>query len=426
MSREERGFDSTVTLPSPDEIRIARDILARGDVDADYPDFKMQKFYVRDEVTGMKRAYVAGAPVRYALNVVGRGTHGYIAADLDDGSLVWIKDSWRLNKPHIRKEADIYRKLMEARVPHISPMVCGGDIEGQETYSQKFVDAPWACETDIIDHGNIHHRVVLSAIGRHLKDFACTRELTTATRDAIEAHCAVFERLKILHGDISDGNILITKEGRGILIDWDMTIDVANGAYFSLTGSWEFMSAALLEGEGKKPRHLQDDLESFVHVFVHHIIRYRPTGLLFLLTCLEKVYRPYMPGQPSLYNTSGKFSFFSGVSIPNAELSGHICESAHRLVKALRRLFFHALYADDDIDPDVRSSAVAKLATSSHILGLFDTALIGQDWAIDDGSQDVLGDGNDEVLGKETKGKRIAPSAALEVKMLRSSKRLRK
>ncbi|KAI0318555.1 hypothetical protein OF83DRAFT_937049 [Amylostereum chailletii] len=39
MSRAERGFDPTVTLPSPEEIRIARDAFEREDIDADYCSF---------------------------------------------------------------------------------------------------------------------------------------------------------------------------------------------------------------------------------------------------------------------------------------------------------------------------------------------------------------------------------------------------
>ncbi|KAI0315903.1 hypothetical protein OF83DRAFT_1293074 [Amylostereum chailletii] len=413
MSREDRGFDPTVTPPSPEEIRIARNAFVREDIDADYPDFRMQKFHVHDEVTGAERTYVAGVPMHYSPNVVSKGTHGYIAADLDDGSLVWIKDSWRLNKAHVRKEADVYRMLVKAEIPHVSSMLYGGDVEGQESCNQNFVDAPWACETDGVSHGKIHHRTVVSSVGRSLKDFTCTHELTAATRDAIEAHRAVFEKLKLLHGDISSGNILITNEGRGILIGWDMAIDVAQGNYFDLTGTWEFMSAALQEGEGNKPRALQDDLESFVHVYVYHILRYRPTGVRSPLGRLESVYRTYVPGKPSNYSTNGKFSFFGGVSISNAELNNHICSSAHSLVKELRRLFFRAIYADDtDIDPDMRPPAIEKLATSAHILELFDTALKGRDWATGDGSQDVLGEDDHDDSGTAKTGKRAASAAS--------------
>jgi RIO-like serine/threonine protein kinase len=37
------------------------------------------------------------------------------------------------------------------------------------------------------------------------------------------AHTAAFNKAHILHRDISAGNILITEEGTGILIDWDLS-----------------------------------------------------------------------------------------------------------------------------------------------------------------------------------------------------------
>ena len=47
------------------------------------------------------------------------------------------------------------------------------------------------------------------------------------------AHKEAFENAKILHRDISVGNILITNDGHGLLIDWDLSKyikDLAMGA----------------------------------------------------------------------------------------------------------------------------------------------------------------------------------------------------
>ena len=48
------------------------------------------------------------------------------------------------------------------------------------------------------------------------------------TRDNA-AHSHAFEDAKILHRDISAGNIILTSEGRGLLIDWELAKDVEAG-----------------------------------------------------------------------------------------------------------------------------------------------------------------------------------------------------
>jgi RIO-like serine/threonine protein kinase len=40
------------------------------------------------------------------------------------------------------------------------------------------------------------------------------------------AHTAAYNKARILHQDISSENILITEEGTGILIDWDLSTKV--------------------------------------------------------------------------------------------------------------------------------------------------------------------------------------------------------
>jgi len=68
-----------------------------------------------------------------------------------------------------------------------------------------------------------HYRVVLREIGRDLLSFDSTTELVTAMRDAVAAHRHAFYDARILHRDISAGNILITTSKRGLLIDWDLS-----------------------------------------------------------------------------------------------------------------------------------------------------------------------------------------------------------
>ena len=46
----------------------------------------------------------------------------------------------------------------------------------------------------------------------------------------LTAHTLAYEKARILHRDVSAGNILITDNGSGILIDWDLSKKVMPGA----------------------------------------------------------------------------------------------------------------------------------------------------------------------------------------------------
>jgi serine/threonine protein kinase len=86
------------------------------------------------------------------------------------------------------------------------------------------------------------YRIVLGVHGRDLTSFTSTREFITAVRDAMigtaffffgtavfstfsfPAHKHAYENARIIHGDVSVGNILITGDGgKGLLIDWDLS-----------------------------------------------------------------------------------------------------------------------------------------------------------------------------------------------------------
>ncbi|KAI0308820.1 hypothetical protein OF83DRAFT_155608, partial [Amylostereum chailletii] len=93
-SPEQRGLDSTVSFPTPEEVVRAQAIFERSSVDP-CPDNVLRKFAVTDDVTGDTRYLVAGRPQVFGRSLAGRATSGYVAVDLQDGTLVWLKDSWR-------------------------------------------------------------------------------------------------------------------------------------------------------------------------------------------------------------------------------------------------------------------------------------------------------------------------------------------
>ncbi|EPQ50669.1 hypothetical protein GLOTRDRAFT_19298, partial [Gloeophyllum trabeum ATCC 11539] len=90
-------------------------------------------------------------------------------------------------------------------------------------------------------------------------------------------HAKAFSEARILHRDVSAGNILIvrtTKDEKvvtsGLLNDWDLSkdIDIKEVRQADRTGTWQFMSARLL-AHRSKIHEVQDDLESFLHVLLY-------------------------------------------------------------------------------------------------------------------------------------------------------------
>ncbi|KAF8191343.1 hypothetical protein BJ912DRAFT_1098407 [Pholiota molesta] len=118
--------------------------------------------------------------------------------------------------------------------------------------------------------------MTLPIISKSLTDFRSSKEFVTAIADAMKTHDAAYFKANILHRDISVRNILISDSG-GLLIDWDLcvTVDPAQGLSrpHKRTGTWQFMSARLLES----PSHyhdIEDDRESALYVILWTALRY--------------------------------------------------------------------------------------------------------------------------------------------------------
>lgn len=118
---------------------------------------------------------------------------------------------------------------------------------------------------------------VTSPAGRPLHTFHSLIELLQVFRDAVKCHRSLCHDAKILHQDISSGNIIILdgQEGegkpKGILIDLDSAIQITEGleAEFEIIGTRPFMAIGVLRGERHTYRH---DLESFLYVFLWTVI----------------------------------------------------------------------------------------------------------------------------------------------------------
>ncbi|KFZ04893.1 hypothetical protein V501_08875 [Pseudogymnoascus sp. VKM F-4519 (FW-2642)] len=118
--------------------------------------------------------------------------------------------------------------------------------------------------------------VVTSPVGRPLGTFHTLLELLQVFRDAIKCHRSLYHDARILHQDISPGNIIILDSKdeqmpKGILIDLDSAIELAEllETEPGITGTRPFIAIGVLKKELHSYRH---DLESFFYVFLWTII----------------------------------------------------------------------------------------------------------------------------------------------------------
>ncbi|KAJ3477491.1 hypothetical protein NLI96_g10424 [Meripilus lineatus] len=218
-----------------------------------------------------------GRPRFMGGGIVGRATRGFIAYDLDNQRLVFLKDYWQPDMESYHPELQTYERLRKANVQFIATPLGGGEVydstnpeSAQKTITQDYLPKPLGHEYPY--SARKHYRLVLEEVAQPLEEYENPVEMVLAVSCAVVAHQQAWEKAGVLHRDISCGNILITgsdAQCRGILIDWDMRKHndkeggLSGPAFRS--GTWLFMSALLLKNPGK-PHHVSDDIESFVHV----------------------------------------------------------------------------------------------------------------------------------------------------------------
>ncbi|KAI6013862.1 hypothetical protein EDC04DRAFT_2579081 [Pisolithus marmoratus] len=214
-------------------------------------------------------------PVR---SLIGRSTRTVPVCDFVEGKLgkkAFLKEYWR--PEGMRGEVEVYEHLVKHDIPHIAPLICGGDVPHGETRTHEH--ARKAGSRPII-HRYLH-RLVLAFVGRRLTQFKCTKELAWVVSHAMQAHWKAFKKAKVLHRDISVNNILIDENGEGVLIDWELAIFLDDNSGSNVlkrhdrTGTWQFISVALLRNPVQLHA-LEDDIESFVHVLGWTILCYLP------------------------------------------------------------------------------------------------------------------------------------------------------
>ncbi|KAI8983168.1 hypothetical protein BD414DRAFT_508316 [Trametes punicea] len=298
--------------------------------------------YYRLEVPekGRMRSFLVGKRVFRAPGMAGRGTRGYVALDIDASTdrFVWLKDAWRTHYELVDQEGSVLEKLNQADVTNVPTLICHGDILDQVTQTPEwwerknplsspppvppFAAAPVASSSrtlvnphpssskslkrgisEVDNHEanpredcplrrHKHYRIVVKEIGLKLTEFQHGQQLLQIIFDCIYAHQEAAIGVKIMHRDISGGNILILPKAlvdpedgtflmkwTGLLVDWELSKPIAQSGPLcrarqpERTGTWQFMSAAVLS-QHRKVIEIPDELESFFHVILYYAIRY--------------------------------------------------------------------------------------------------------------------------------------------------------
>ncbi|VDC04366.1 unnamed protein product [Peniophora sp. CBMAI 1063] len=288
----EAGVDTSVTALAheDDVVSKARQAFAKAKDELPYvvtPEMPLRKIIVWDEYACSPgnepptRELIVPPAVEHSFSPLGRYTLTFPAYDAATDSVCWMKDAWRLDEDGFEKEGDTYAKLaklenIEGLIPEV---LCAGDVRNsdgtrQATATQDHVGADWASKSQNI-HRYVHYRIVFKTIGRPLTTFKNTKELVQVMADALRAHSIAFNNGTILHRDISINNILI-KNGRGLLIDWDMCkyVDKPEARVPWRTGTWQFIAAQLLADPRSTTHKLHHDLESFLWLLLYITLRY--------------------------------------------------------------------------------------------------------------------------------------------------------
>jgi len=172
------GDDTSVSTPSINETFLVRGLLVDADVRCD-----LKKFIV--ERGGNPGYYIARSPEYASRSPFGRATHPFPAYDLGSGTVVFLKDYWRIDAPGMEKEGDIYEELKKHRVPHIAPFDRGDDVLDHRTVTQDLRGEPWVYPTKEMSCHK-HYRLMLNLVGHEITNFNSSWEFVNAIADAME------------------------------------------------------------------------------------------------------------------------------------------------------------------------------------------------------------------------------------------------
>ncbi|KAL4252369.1 hypothetical protein ABKN59_004888 [Abortiporus biennis] len=324
MSPEDQGEDLSVLKPSDDDMKALKDFETKQlpDLVENHREFFKEAFLTntakfpvvkieldkmsyssssppsqirRSDVPAEKMHLLIGAPRTNAYSPFGRGTKGFIAFDLEEKRLKFVKDCWRYDGDTYHPELDTYYRLktrIKGPTTGLAMADGGGDVfnsKGQvqttstDRYLRKGSSKKYLPQ--------VHYRFSTRRVGTPLEKYkGSSRNLCTYVAQAMDGHGRAWVDAEVIHRDVSPENILIDEDPEGgsrdtpegFIHDWDLCKYKeelnAGPAQSVRSGTWPFVSALLLYYPGKQ-HELSDDLESFIHVIHWFCLRFHRHNL---------------------------------------------------------------------------------------------------------------------------------------------------
>ena len=184
-SREDRGHDTTVSVPSEDEIKNATRVVKEW--------AEAEAFLA---ITISHRPFIIPHPEVRPHIPVGRWTRSSIAFDVDKQRRVYLKDFWRVLMDDIEPEGQIYDRLHTNNVPNIPPCLLSGDVSDDTHHKSRTHEVSHkyfpnhSCWKRITIYR--HYRIVLGAVGIPLEKFTHTRGFVRAMYAALKGKITIF------------------------------------------------------------------------------------------------------------------------------------------------------------------------------------------------------------------------------------------
>jgi hypothetical protein len=192
------------------------------------------------------REVVAWGSFALPQSLYGRATRVMSVYDLATKTLALLKDMWRSVEDDKESEVGILRAVQRAQVRNIPNLICGSDIPGQTISLHQYRNAS-RIDSGPDEFGRTPRRYTLfltEATAVSLHKFTSSKQMFRAIADAFVgkslkdllhycvlipslytlAHEDAYVKLGFIHRDVSINNIAISKDGGGILYDWDMAL----------------------------------------------------------------------------------------------------------------------------------------------------------------------------------------------------------